>query len=92
MARFPIREAEIMRLAREMIAGFRQRPQDFPSLFVPVEIQRRRKRAAWEDVATSTATEIELDHQERGVEYEYRVLGINKAGEGRPSSVVRAVL
>src|SRR3970040_1475278 len=37
MARFPIREAEIMRLAREMIAGFRQRPQDFPSLFVPVE-------------------------------------------------------
>lgn len=55
------------------------------------ETQRRRKRAAWEDVATSMATEIELEHQQPGVEYEYRVLGFNRAGEGRPSSTARAV-
>lgn len=56
------------------------------------KVQRRRQRAAWEDVATSMVTEIEPENQERGVEFEYRVLGFNQAGEGRPSSTVRAVL
>lgn len=56
-------------------------------------IQRRRSGlGGWEDVGTSVATEAVLDNQERGVEYEYRVLALNKAGDGPPSSTVRAVL
>ena len=86
-----MRSLRIVRELEEAVALSWKKPVDGGRV-TAYKIQRRRKRAAWEDVATSTATEIELDHQERGVEYEYRVVGINKAGEGRPSSVVRAVL
>lgn len=56
-------------------------------------VQRRRPgHGGWEVVRTGTATRAVLDHQERGVELEYRVLAVNKAGDGRPSSTVRAVL
>lgn len=56
-------------------------------------IQRRRAgKGGWEDVATSIATQVELERQERGVEYEYRVLAVNQAGVGPPSATVRAVL
>jgi hypothetical protein len=56
-------------------------------------IQRRRRDGGeWLDVGTATATEIALDQQEPGIEYEYQVLAVNKAAEGRPSNVVRAVV
>ncbi len=202
MPRFPIKEAEILRLAQQMIAGFKRRPQDFLAPYVPVEqmerelanarqgllkstgteaasreataekdrlfnrlaktmsvnlryseyrarkdplllhavgwaprrprrpmrapgevlelqiveeletaivlkwrkpvdggrvagyrVQRRRAgRGGWEDVSTAMGTRVILDHQERGVEYEYRVLAFNKAGAGHVSNTVRAVL
>ena len=37
-------------------------------------------------------SEIMLNGQESGVEVEYRVIARNKAGEGPPSNIVRAVL
>jgi len=37
-------------------------------------------------------SEITLTNQERGKEWEYRVIAINKAGEGDPSNTVMAVL
>jgi hypothetical protein len=43
-------------------------------------------------VGTAIATELTLNGQESGVEFEYQVLAINKAGAGIPSNIVRAVL
>jgi len=37
-------------------------------------------------------TVITLSNQERGKEWEYRVIAVNKAGEAQPSNTVMAVL
>ena len=37
-------------------------------------------------------SQILLNGQERGVELEYHVIAVNKAGEGEPSNIVTAVL
>jgi len=57
------------------------------------KVQRReRPEGAWQDVATAIETEATLVEQPKGVELEYRVVAINKAGEGLPSNTVMAVL
>jgi len=57
------------------------------------KIQRReRPSGAWADVGMAIESEITLSGQERGKEWEYRVLAVNKAGEGQPSNTVMAVL
>ena len=56
---------------------------------------QRRDRAAgepWTDVAMSLAEEIALRGQPTGVELEYRVIAVNKAGAGGPSNTMSAVL
>ena len=35
---------------------------------------------------------LTLSEQERGKEWEYKVIAVNKAGEGEPSNTVMAVL
>ena len=55
-------------------------------------IQRREPRGEWEDVATSIDRLELLRDQPRGVELEFRVLAMNRAGTGGPSATVRAVL
>ncbi len=56
-------------------------------------IQRRKRDGGeWEDVGTSVETKELLSDQPRGVELEYRVVAVNKAGAGRPSGTVTAVL
>ena len=56
-------------------------------------VQRRRRDAGgWVDVGTSVDTAVKLDGQEVGVEMEYQVIGINGAGEGPASNIVRVVL
>lgn len=56
-------------------------------------IQRRmRDGGAWIDVGMAVESEVLLNGQEAGVEFEYHVIAVNKAGEGRPSNIVRAVL
>ena len=37
-------------------------------------------------------SEITLSGQERGKEWEYRVIAVNRAGEGAPSNTVMVVL
>ena len=57
------------------------------------KIQRRlRPDGPWSDVGLAVESEITLTNQERGKEWEYRVLAVNKAGEGQPSNTVMAVL
>jgi len=46
----------------------------------------------WSDIATALETEITLKGQPRGVELEYRVVAVNKAGDSPPSNTETAVL
>jgi len=56
-------------------------------------IQRReRPEGAWSIAGVATETETTLTGQERGKEFEYRVIAVNKAGEGTPSNTLMAVL
>jgi len=57
------------------------------------KIQRReRPSGTWADVGMAIESEITLGNQERGKEWEYRVVAVNKAGGGQPSNTVMAVL
>ena len=55
-------------------------------------IQRRREGAPWEDAGTATNNEQLMSDQPRGVELSYRVIAVNKAGDGQPSATVTLVL
>jgi hypothetical protein len=55
----------------------------------------RRSRAdveQWQDVGMSVDTSALVSGQERGVQLVFRVIAVNKAGEGMPSNIVTAVL
>ena len=54
----------------------------------------RRERPAGECILVSMAIESEatLNNQERGKDWEYRVIATNKAGESVPSNTVSAVV
>jgi hypothetical protein len=54
--------------------------------------RRRRDGGEWTDVGASVETAVTLSDQETGVELEYRVIAVNRAGEGPASNIVRAVL
>ncbi len=54
--------------------------------------RRRREDGPWTDAGMAVESEITLNNQEKGVEFEYHVIAVNKAGEGPPSNIVRAVL
>ncbi len=56
------------------------------------QIQRRQPRGKWEDAATSIDRIELLRGQPRGVELEFRVVAMNRAGDGSPSATVTAVL
>jgi hypothetical protein len=55
-------------------------------------IQRRQEGAPWNDAGTATTTEQRMNDQPRGVELQYRVIAVNKAGAGPPSATVTLVL
>ncbi len=54
--------------------------------------RRERPAGAWTIAGMEMHSEITLHNQERGKEWEYRVIAANKAGEGEPSNTVMAVL
>ncbi len=55
-------------------------------------VRRERPSGPWTDVATAVTTEAFLIDQPRGKEFEFRVIAVNKAGEGEPSNTVVIVL
>ena len=57
------------------------------------KVERRECPAGpWLDASMSIESEVTFSGQERGKELEYRVIAVNKAGEGEPSNTVMAVL
>ena len=57
------------------------------------KVERRlRPDGAWLTAALSLDCKATLSAQERGREWEYRVVAVNKAGESAPSNTVTAVL
>lgn len=57
------------------------------------QVERRKVASGkWAVVGTSVEPSITLEDQERGIEFEYRVKAMNKAGRGRAGGAVRAVL
>ena len=62
-------------------------------LVTAYKIQRRKRDGgSWREAGMAVETETLLSDQESGVEFEYRVLAVNKLGEGPQSNIVRAVL
>jgi len=55
-------------------------------------MRRERPAGAWEDVFTAVTNEATLVDQPRGKELEYRIIAVNKAGEGEPSNTEMVVL
>ena len=53
---------------------------------------QRRSDENWQDVATAIITEATLVDQPEKTQLEYRVIAINKAGEGQASNTVMVVL
>jgi len=57
------------------------------------KVQRARSgKDKWTPAGTAVHTTIVLKDQERGVEWQYRVIAVNRAGEGMESNVMTAVL
>ena len=54
--------------------------------------RRKRPEGLWEEITASMETAATLLDQPRGIEWEYRVIAANKAGDGMPSNTVLAIL
>lgn len=54
--------------------------------------RRKRDGGTWEDIGTSIGTRQLVSNQPRGVEFEYRVIAVNKTGAGQPSATLTVVL
>jgi len=60
---------------------------------VAYKVTRRERPAGdWEDMATAVITEATLVQQPTAKELEYRIIAVNKAGEGEPSDTEMVVL
>ena len=56
------------------------------------KVQRRKRDTGdWIDVGTAVEPEIMLNEQDPGVEWEYRVIAVNKTGEGPASNIVTSI-
>ena len=55
-------------------------------------MRRERPEGPWAETATAVITEATLVEQPRGTEFEYRIIAVNKTGDGEPSNTVMAVL
>jgi hypothetical protein len=55
-------------------------------------MRRERPAGPWEEAATAVITEATLVEQPRGKELEYRIIAVNKAGDGEPSNTAMVVL
>lgn len=74
-----------------LFLDWKKSPDGGKAAFYRVE-RREPSAEEWMMVGTALETEITLNNQERGKEWEYRVIAMNKAGESEASNTVTAVL
>jgi hypothetical protein len=87
-----VRTLEVLREGRSWVFLDWKEPVDGGQV-AAYKVQRRTPGTTdWIDVGMAVESEITLNGQEPGVEFEYRVTAVNKAGEGPASNVARAVL
>ena len=69
-----------------------KRPSDGGSVAAYKIERREQPTGAWMLVSMAIESEATLNNQERGKDFEYRIIATNKAGESIPSNTVAAVL
>lgn len=87
-----VRTLEVIREGKNWIFLDWKEPMDggAPAAY---KVQRRKRDTGdWIDVGMAVESEITLNGQDPGVEFEYQVIAVNKTGEGPASNIVRAVL
>lgn len=94
MAQSARTEPQTVSLAQDVAPGMAVNATTYPPPPVAAyKIHRRlRPEGPWSDVGMAVESEITLSSQDRGKEFEYRVLAVNKAGDGELSNTVMAVL
>lgn len=87
-----VRTLELIREGADWVALDWKQPSD-GGVVAAYKIRRRKRDGGrWTDAGMAVESEVVLTSQEPGVEFEYHVVAVNKAGEGPPSNIVRAVL
>ena len=87
-----VRTLEVIREGKDWVFPDWKEPAEGGDV-AAYRVQRRtREGGDWLDVGMAVETEVTLNGQQPGVEYEYRVIAVNKAGEGPASNIARAVL
>ncbi len=69
-----------------------KKPADGGAVAAYKVMRRERPAGPWEEVATAVISEATLVEQPKGKELEYRVIAVNKAGDGEPSNTAMVVL
>jgi hypothetical protein len=82
---------EVVRDGRGSVSLAWQEPRDggAPAVYM-IRTRKLDEGGEWQSVSATRATEATITGQESGVEYEYQVDAINRAGEGAASNTVRA--
>ena len=87
-----VRTLEVIREGKGWVFLDWKQPVD-GGLPAAYKVQRRKPGATdWMDVGMAVESDIMLNGQDPGVEFEYHVIAVNRAGEGPASNIVRAVL
>jgi len=69
-----------------------KKPSDGGAVSAYRVMRRERPEGAWSEVATAVISEATLVEQPKGKELEYRIIAVNKAGDGEPSNTAMVVL
>ncbi len=87
-----VRSLEVPRQGADWVMLDWKQPADGGAASAYKVTRRERPAGAWEDVATAVITEATLVGQPTAKELEYRVIAVNKAGDGPPSNTEMVVL
>jgi len=74
-----------------LVLDWKKSPDGGKAAFYRVE-RREASGGEWTMAGTALETEITLHNQERGKEWEYRVIAVNRVGESEASNIVTVVL